>query len=180
MRDVKNAHQIQETGEFYVFNDDVDYILDTLSDNNPIATRCLSAISLASKCMIPAFRMHVRAHGIVAKFFGCLHDATSDPVSHLTRQFCTSSYSLDTFHFTEFGPVHGHSYVCHEPRSTEHGPGQGKLGADAEPAGHWRKPHECAGHSNAAGYKLFSVREKQAESPGGVRRDQKQGPRKAS
>jgi len=76
-----------------VFNDDVDYILDTLSDNNPIATRCLSAISLASKCMIPAFRMHVRAHGIVAKFFGCLHDATSDPVSHSTR--CLFTYSIN-------------------------------------------------------------------------------------
>lgn len=30
---------MQETGEFYVFNDDVDYILDALADNNPIATR---------------------------------------------------------------------------------------------------------------------------------------------
>ncbi|XP_065346925.1 protein wings apart-like [Cloeon dipterum] len=79
VRDVKNAHQIQETGEFYVFNDDVDYILDSLADNNPIATRCLSAISLASKCMIPAFRMHLRAHNVVAKFFSALHDATSDP-----------------------------------------------------------------------------------------------------
>ncbi|KAF4532388.1 hypothetical protein B566_EDAN004469 [Ephemera danica] len=79
VRDVKNAHQMQETGEFYVFNDDVDYILDALADNNPIATRCLSAISLATKCMAPAFRMHVRAHGIVAKFFTALHDATLDP-----------------------------------------------------------------------------------------------------
>jgi hypothetical protein len=30
--------------------------------------------------MAPAFRMHVRAHGIVAKFFTALHDATLDPV----------------------------------------------------------------------------------------------------
>ncbi|CAH0553412.1 unnamed protein product [Brassicogethes aeneus] len=78
VRNVKKAHQIQEIGEFQEFNDDVEYILDALQDNNPISTRCLSAISLASKCMAPAFRMHVRAHGTVAKFFKALHDATRD------------------------------------------------------------------------------------------------------
>lgn len=54
--------------------------MDALQDNNPISTRCLSAITLASKCMVPAFRMHVRAHGTVAKFFKALHDATKDQV----------------------------------------------------------------------------------------------------
>ncbi|XP_049829249.1 protein wings apart-like [Schistocerca gregaria] len=78
VRNVKKAHQIQESGEFQEFNDDVEYILDALQDNNPIGTRCLSAITLASKCMAPAFRMHVRAHGTVAKFFRALHDATRD------------------------------------------------------------------------------------------------------
>lgn len=77
---MKKAHQIQEIGEFQEFNDDVDYILDALQDNNPISTRCLSAITLASKCMVPAFRMHVRAHGTVGKFFKALHDATKDQV----------------------------------------------------------------------------------------------------
>lgn len=80
VRNVKKAHQIQEIGEFQEFNDDVEYILDALQDNNPISTRCLSAITLASKCMVPAFRMHVRAHGTVAKFFKALHDATIDQV----------------------------------------------------------------------------------------------------
>ncbi|XP_072385694.1 uncharacterized protein [Diabrotica undecimpunctata] len=75
VRNVKKAHQIQEIGEFQEFNDDVEYIQDALQDNNPISTRCLSAITLASKCMAPAFRMHVRAHGTVAKFFKALHDA---------------------------------------------------------------------------------------------------------
>ena len=46
-----------------------------------IACRCLSAVTLASKCMMPAFRMHVRAHSTVTKFFAALHDAPSDPVS---------------------------------------------------------------------------------------------------
>lgn len=78
VKNVKKAHQIQESGEFQEFNDDVEYILDTLRENNPNATRCLSAIRLASKCMAPAFRMHVRAHGTVSKFFKALHDATKD------------------------------------------------------------------------------------------------------
>ncbi|KAK0075528.1 hypothetical protein PV325_006781 [Microctonus aethiopoides] len=78
VKNVKKAHQIQESGEFQEFNDDVEYILDTLRENNPNATRCLSAIRLASKCMAPAFRMHVRAHGTVTKFFKALHDATKD------------------------------------------------------------------------------------------------------
>ncbi|XP_063228119.1 LOW QUALITY PROTEIN: protein wings apart-like [Bacillus rossius redtenbacheri] len=78
VRNVKKAHQIQESGEFQEFNDDVEYILDALQDDNPVGTRCLSAITLASKCMAPAFRMHVRAHGTVTKFFRALHDATKD------------------------------------------------------------------------------------------------------
>lgn len=39
VRNVKKAHQIQESGEFQEFNDDVDYILDALQDRNPTATR---------------------------------------------------------------------------------------------------------------------------------------------
>ncbi|XP_063827505.1 protein wings apart-like [Ostrinia nubilalis] len=78
VRNVKKAHQIQEIGEFQELNDDVEYLLDALQDNNPMSTRCLSAITLASKCTAPAFRMHLRAHGIVQKFFSALHDATND------------------------------------------------------------------------------------------------------
>lgn len=39
VRNVKKAHQIQEIGEFQEFNDDVEYILDALQDNNPVSTR---------------------------------------------------------------------------------------------------------------------------------------------
>ncbi|KAI5646934.1 wings apart-like protein regulation of heterochromatin domain-containing protein [Phthorimaea operculella] len=79
VRNVKKAHQIQEIGEFQEFNDDIEYLLDALQDNNPVSTRCLSAITLASKCRAAAFRMHLRAHGTVQKFFSALHDATNDP-----------------------------------------------------------------------------------------------------
>ncbi|XP_008471517.1 protein wings apart-like [Diaphorina citri] len=78
VKNVKKVHQLQESGEFQEFNDDVEYILDALQERNPIGTRCLSAITLASKCMAPAFRMHLRAHGTVAKFFKALQDAAKD------------------------------------------------------------------------------------------------------
>ncbi|VVD05114.1 unnamed protein product [Leptidea sinapis] len=60
VRNVKKAHQIQEIGEFQEFNDDVEFLLDAL------------------QCTAPAFRMHLRAHGTVQKFFSALHDATND------------------------------------------------------------------------------------------------------
>lgn len=124
---------MQEIGEFQEFNDDVEYILDALQDNNPISTRCLSAITLASKCMAPAFRMHVRAHGTVAKFFKALHDATRDQVreSTIRRRDALINCTL----FSELGFVYGDRNVCAEPRPIEHGSGQGLLGADVKSVG---------------------------------------------
>merc|ERR1712106_976213 len=48
---------------------------------------CLAAISLAVKCMKPNFRMHLRAHGEVSKFFVELKDAPSNP----SLALCTST-----------------------------------------------------------------------------------------
>lgn len=59
-------------------SDEVEYLLDALQPLNPLSTRCLSAIQLAQKCVTPAFRMHVRAHGTVTKFFSALTDATKN------------------------------------------------------------------------------------------------------
>ncbi|XP_067638966.1 protein wings apart-like [Eurosta solidaginis] len=87
VRNVKTAHQIQEIGEYQEMDDDVEYILDALQPHNPTPTRCLSALQLASKCMIPTFRMHVRAHGVVTKFFKALSDANLDQSLGL----CTSA-----------------------------------------------------------------------------------------
>lgn len=56
IKNVKKAHQIQDSGEFQEFNDDVDYIMDGLRPRNNLSTRCLSTVTLASKCMEPPFR----------------------------------------------------------------------------------------------------------------------------
>ena len=56
IKNVRKTHQIQDSGEFQEFNDDVDYILEGLGSHNNLSTRCLSTVTLASKCMEPAFR----------------------------------------------------------------------------------------------------------------------------
>ena len=75
IKNVKSAHEINDHGEFQEFTDDVEYICDGMKPRNKISARCLAAISLAQKCMTPQFRMHLRAHGEVSKFFCELKDA---------------------------------------------------------------------------------------------------------
>lgn len=96
VRNVKNAHQIQEIGEFQDMDDDVEYILSNLKQENQMSTRCLSTLQLASKCMSPSFRMHVKAHGIVTKFFKALEDAPSDPSLGLCTAMVMFVLSQDT------------------------------------------------------------------------------------
>uniref|UniRef100_A0A1Q3F0X2 Putative sister chromatid cohesion protein n=2 Tax=Culex tarsalis TaxID=7177 RepID=A0A1Q3F0X2_CULTA len=96
VRNVKKAHQIQEIGESQEMDDDVEYILSALQSDNPIATRCLSAMTLATKCMTPAFRMHVRAHGVVTRFFSALQDAHRDPALGLCTATIMFVLSQDT------------------------------------------------------------------------------------
>lgn len=98
IRNVKKAHQIQEIGEVQELDDDVEYILSALQPDNRISTRCLSALQLASKCITPAFRMHVRAHGIVTKFFRALQDAPNDPNLGLCTAAVLFVLSIDTLH----------------------------------------------------------------------------------
>lgn len=96
VRNVKKAHQIQEIGEFQEMDDDVEYLLDALQPNIQVATRCLSALHLASKCMTPSFRMHIRAHGIVPKFFKALEDSPRDPSLGLCTAMVMFALSQDT------------------------------------------------------------------------------------
>ncbi|KAJ8318117.1 hypothetical protein KUTeg_003208 [Tegillarca granosa] len=86
VKNVKEAHECQEYGETQEYIDDVEYLLAGLQDKQPMSTRCLSCIGIAQKCIIPAFRMHLRAHGIITKIFGSVQDACSDP----SLALCTS------------------------------------------------------------------------------------------
>jgi len=87
IKKVKKAHEMNDMGEYQEFADDVEYIADGLKVRNSTAARCLAAVSLAQKCMKPSFRMHLRAHGEVSKFFVELKDAPTNP----SLALCTST-----------------------------------------------------------------------------------------
>ncbi|KAL4240551.1 hypothetical protein ACF0H5_001343 [Mactra antiquata] len=87
VKNVKEAHECQEHGETQEFDDDIEYLLAGIESVEPMSTRCLSCVGLAQKCTIPAFRMHLRAHGTVTKIFSCLQDAAADP----SLALCTSA-----------------------------------------------------------------------------------------
>ncbi|KAM5140968.1 wings apart-like protein homolog isoform 2-T2 [Mantella aurantiaca] len=76
---VKHFNDVVEFGENQEFTDDIEYLLSGLKCNQPINTRCLSVISLATKCAMPSFRMHLRAHGMVAMVFKTLDDSQHHP-----------------------------------------------------------------------------------------------------
>ncbi|XP_046359427.2 wings apart-like protein homolog [Haliotis rufescens] len=92
VRNVKQAFEVQESGETQDFMDDVEYLLDGLQDSEPMPIRCLSCIQLAGKCTLPAFRMHLRAHGTMTKIFTMLHDANTNP--SLALSTATMMYML--------------------------------------------------------------------------------------
>ncbi|CAL8085855.1 unnamed protein product [Orchesella dallaii] len=79
VKNTKAVHQLQESGEFHEFDGDVQYILENLNSKNSMNIRCLSAITLATRCMEPSFRMHLRAHGTVAEFCVELRDSPQHP-----------------------------------------------------------------------------------------------------
>ncbi|CAG5122973.1 unnamed protein product [Candidula unifasciata] len=95
VHNVKQTHEVQELGETQDFMDEVDYLLDSLQDTNPTPIRCLSCLKLAGKCISPAFRMHIRAHGTVTKIFSLLHDACSDPCLALSTSAMMFMLSRD-------------------------------------------------------------------------------------
>ncbi|KAF6730742.1 Wings apart-like-like protein [Oryzias melastigma] len=76
---VKHFNDVVEFGENQEFTDDFEYLATGLKSGQPLNTRCLSVISLASRCAMPSFRMHLRARGKVAQVFKTLNDAPQHP-----------------------------------------------------------------------------------------------------
>ncbi|XP_036429062.1 wings apart-like protein homolog isoform X2 [Colossoma macropomum] len=76
---VKHFNDVVEFGENQEFTDDFEYLATGLKSGQPLNTRCLSIISLATRCALPSFRMHLRARGKVAQVFKTLNDAPQHP-----------------------------------------------------------------------------------------------------
>uniref|UniRef100_A0A8C7WE55 Wings apart-like protein homolog n=1 Tax=Oncorhynchus mykiss TaxID=8022 RepID=A0A8C7WE55_ONCMY len=84
---VKHFNDVVEFGENQEFTDDFEYLATGLKSGQPLNTRCLSVISLATRCAMPSFRMHLRARGKVAQVFKTLNDAPQHP----NLSLCTAS-----------------------------------------------------------------------------------------
>ncbi|XP_054624460.1 wings apart-like protein homolog [Dunckerocampus dactyliophorus] len=84
---VKHFNDVVEFGENQEFTDDFEYLAAGLKSGQPLNTRCLSVISLATRCAMPSFRMHLRARGKVAQVFKTLNDAPQ----HHNLAMCTAS-----------------------------------------------------------------------------------------
>ncbi|CAL8310627.1 unnamed protein product, partial [Boreogadus saida] len=84
---VKHFNDVVEFGENQEFTDDFEYLATGLKSGQPLNTRCLSVISLAMRCAMPSFRMHLRARGKVAQVFNTLNDAPQQP----NLALCTAS-----------------------------------------------------------------------------------------
>ncbi|XP_062330427.1 wings apart-like protein homolog [Osmerus eperlanus] len=84
---VKHFNDVVEFGENQEFTDDFEYLATGLKSGQPLNTRCLSVISLATRCAMPSFRMHLRAAGKVAQVFKTLNDAPQHP----NLSLCTAS-----------------------------------------------------------------------------------------
>lgn len=84
---VKHFNDVVEFGENQEFTDDFEYLATGLKTGQPLNTRCLSVISLATRCAMPSFRMHLRARGKVAQVFKTLGDAPQ----HSNLALCTAS-----------------------------------------------------------------------------------------
>ncbi|XP_062863116.1 wings apart-like protein homolog [Trichomycterus rosablanca] len=79
VQQVKHFNDVVEFGENQEFTDDFEYLETGLKSTQHLHTRCLSIISLASRCAMPSFRMHLRARGKVAQVFKMLSDAPQHP-----------------------------------------------------------------------------------------------------
>ncbi|XP_049320050.1 wings apart-like protein homolog [Astyanax mexicanus] len=84
---VKHFNDVVEFGENQEFTDDFEYLETGLKSTQPLNTRCLSIIGLATRCAMPSFRMHLRARGKVAQVFKMLSDAPQHP----NLALCTAS-----------------------------------------------------------------------------------------
>ena len=80
----RHTQENQERGRVQHTLDDMNYLIDGLNGtNNTTETRCLSILTLANKCLIPATRDLVHAYGLLKQICANLQDAHTDYVSCL-------------------------------------------------------------------------------------------------
>ncbi|GMT24082.1 hypothetical protein PFISCL1PPCAC_15379 [Pristionchus fissidentatus] len=99
VRNVKEPHQMLESGEHDDFKDDLKYMLTSLKGDSSTNIKCLSATSLARKCVNPQFRHLIRSEKEVTSLFHSLLDSPCDEsfalsASSVIYLICRDSVSI--------------------------------------------------------------------------------------
>ncbi|CAL2040949.1 unnamed protein product [Caenorhabditis brenneri] len=79
IRHIKEANELRESGEYDDFKQDIVYILSSLkSAEASMKVKCLSAISLAKKCVSPDFRQFIKSENMTKNIVNSLMDSPED------------------------------------------------------------------------------------------------------
>ncbi|CCD73092.1 Wings apart-like protein homolog 1 [Caenorhabditis elegans] len=79
VRHIKEANELRESGEYDDFKQDLVYILSSLqSSDASMKVKCLSAISLAKKCVSPDFRQFIKSENMTKSIVKALMDSPED------------------------------------------------------------------------------------------------------
>lgn len=79
VRHVKEANELRESGEYDDFKQDLVYILSSLqSTDASMKVKCLSAISLAKKCVSPNFRQFIKSQNMTKNIVRSLMESPKD------------------------------------------------------------------------------------------------------
>ncbi|VDP12828.1 unnamed protein product [Soboliphyme baturini] len=87
IHNVQQAYQCRQSGETQEFADDVEYLLETMSDAS-VTVKCLSTLSLLNKCVSSPFRTYLKAHDHVNRFLQILKDSSTDK----SLALCTAAF----------------------------------------------------------------------------------------
>uniref|UniRef100_A0A1I7TDU5 WAPL domain-containing protein n=1 Tax=Caenorhabditis tropicalis TaxID=1561998 RepID=A0A1I7TDU5_9PELO len=79
IRHIKEANELRESGEYDDFKQDIVYILSTLqAADASMKVKCLSAVSLAKKCVSPDFRQFIKSENMTKSIVKALMDSPED------------------------------------------------------------------------------------------------------
>ncbi len=78
MRAATGAAQSVETGRAQIMSDDARYLIECADPGQPLNMRVISVHKLATRCMEPAFRLHLRSRGFVEAMVKCMSNPAED------------------------------------------------------------------------------------------------------
>ncbi|KAJ3206562.1 hypothetical protein HDU82_004433 [Entophlyctis luteolus] len=73
--ELRNVHELRESGKATRFTDEVEYITSGLSTKNSLGMRRASYLELAAKVMNEQFLLKARAHNVLSRFCECIDDS---------------------------------------------------------------------------------------------------------